>query len=187
MNNINAIILDYVDKHRQGAERDLRWFAIQPTLDKAVSLAALAQSPSGKRLDHQRRIPRAVLDESRIRLLKEIKRLEDAGTFEELFDVVDSVIGVIEGIGELTVYDTALRIGAKLGLEPENVYLHAGTRVGARNLGVSSSAKYIPVSSFPNALRKLKAREIEEVLCIYKDYLDGNKLFRNARIRRCYG
>ena len=26
------------------------------------------------------------------------------------------------GIGELTIYDTALRIGAKLGLRPQRVY-----------------------------------------------------------------
>ena len=78
MNNLNAIIHDYVNKHWQDAEKELRWFTIQPTLAKAVSLAALAQSPSGKRLDHQRRIPRCVLEESCCRLVREIKQLEGA-------------------------------------------------------------------------------------------------------------
>ena len=33
----------------------------------------------------------------------------------KLYGIVDNAIGSIEGIGRLTVYDTALRIGAKLG------------------------------------------------------------------------
>ena len=37
-------------------------------------------------------------------------------------------------IGDLTVYDISTRIGAFLKLEPNRIYLHAGTRIGARAL-----------------------------------------------------
>lgn len=69
------------------------------------------------------------------------------------------------------VYDTALRIGAKLGLEPERVYLHAGTRVGARALGLDWRAPSILSQDLPSQLRLLPAWQVEDLLCIYKEYL----------------
>ena len=42
----------------------------------------------------------------------------------------------MDELGELTVYDVAHRIGAYLQLEPDVVYLHRGTRIGARYLGL---------------------------------------------------
>jgi hypothetical protein len=152
MRNLHAIVIDYIKWHRKRAEKELRWFAIQSTFSEAISLAAMAQSPSGKRLDHQRRIPQVVLEESRCRLQREIDRLKNAASFEGLFDIVESVIGNIKRIGELTVYDTALRIGEKLSLEPTHLFLHAGTKVGARKLHVGSSEKFIPINSLPQPL-----------------------------------
>jgi hypothetical protein len=77
----------------------------------------------------------------------------------------------IGGIGELTIYDTAHRIGAYLRLAPENVYLHAGTRQGAKALGFKGSWASIPRREFPKALSRLRANEIEDCLCIYKNNL----------------
>jgi hypothetical protein len=58
----------------------------------------------------------------------------NCSSFDELFQMVDNAIGGIHGIGPLTVYDTACRIGEYLNLKPEKIYLHAGTR----------AAKYAP-------------------------------------------
>ena len=187
MNNISAIVNDYIKCYRKGAENELRWFAIQQSLSDAVSLAALAEGPSGKRLDHQRRIPGAVLKESCRRLLRTLKKLQSVNSFEDLFDIVESTIGGIHGIGELTVYDTSLRIGAKLKLEPNCIYLHAGTRIGARKLRVGTSEQTIQVDKLPRPLKRLKAREIEDVLCIYKEYFGSGEKFRFGDISRCYG
>lgn len=82
-----------------------------------------------------------------------------------------SAIGVLHGIGELTVYDTALRIGAKLGLLPKKVYLHAGTRAGARALGLNWKATSLAVRELPSELLTLTPHEIEDCLCIFKDKL----------------
>src|SRR5262249_51982407 len=87
-------------------------------------------------------------------------------TFGELLELVGHAVGRISGIGELTIYDTALRIGGKLGLEPDVVYLHAGTREGARVFGLDGAS--VPLSKFPPAFRGLKPREVEDCLCIYK-------------------
>jgi hypothetical protein len=40
------------------------------------------------------------------------------------------------GIGTLTASDTALRIGGFLKLQPDRVYLHAGTKDGAKLFGL---------------------------------------------------
>ena len=40
----------------------------------------------------------------------------------------------VKGFGELSIYDTAVRIGAHLRIEPDKVYLHAGAREGIKAL-----------------------------------------------------
>jgi hypothetical protein len=92
-------------------------------------------------------------------------------SFEQLHELVHRTVEPISGLGELYVYDTALRIGAKLGLSPKVVYLHAGTRKGAKNLGFKPSRDTISIAALPRALRTLEPREIEDLLCIYKGSL----------------
>jgi hypothetical protein len=84
---------------------------------------------------------------------------------------VDAAVRSVRGIGELYAYDTALRLGAHLRLLPRHVYLHAGTRRGARALGLDHRAKSLATTSLPAALRRLRPHEIEDVLCIYEDWL----------------
>ncbi len=74
-------------------------------------------------------------------------------------------------VGELTVYDTALRIGAHFGLEPTRVYLHAGTRVGARVLDLDDRQSTIEMDELSAPMQRLLAREAEDLLCIYKGWL----------------
>ena len=68
-------------------------------------------------------------------------------------------------------YDTALRIGANLGVRPLRVYLHSGTRIGALALGFSGGESSIDRSSLPNVFRRLKSHELEGCLCIFKAHL----------------
>ena len=74
----------------------------------------------------------------------------------------------VAGIGALYRYDTAFRIGAYRGLFPTRVYLHAGTRKGARALGLDYRKDALEMSEIPAALRTRKPYEIEDILCIYK-------------------
>jgi hypothetical protein len=64
----------------------------------------------------------------------------------------------VPGIGELYVYDTALRIGAKLGVFPEKVYLHAGARIGVRNLGRDARKTALRIASLPRPAQAQAAR-----------------------------
>jgi hypothetical protein len=115
-------------------------------------------------------------------LLNSLPALQAAKTFEELHRVILDKIADIHGMGELTVYDTAVRIGAKLSLEPAVVFLHAGTRIGAKALGLDASKKFIARKIFPPEFGPLSPAEIEDVLCIYKDRLRRK---RNGRMHGC--
>jgi hypothetical protein len=168
---IDVICRDYVMRHRKRADQELRYYAVQRTDEEAVSRAALARLPSGKRHPHQYRVPRTVLEESRSRLVANIPQLKASRSFDDLFHLVRELIGPINGIGELAIYDTALRIGARFGLAPERVYLHAGTREGARLLGVDNNNDSVEMNQLPRPLQNLSAREAEDLLCIYKGRL----------------
>jgi hypothetical protein len=184
---MRSIIADYIAKHRENAEKELRYFKLQRSLEDAVSLAALAKRPNGKRFSHQRRIPELVLRKVEKRLLAAVPTIRQAKSFDELHRIIENETLSIFGVGELMVYDTTLRIGAKLGLEPKEVFLHSGTRVGARKLGLNGSRRSLPVTEFPTLLRRLPAREIEDVLCIYKNVLgnSGRTYATFGRAIRC--
>lgn len=173
MARLKNIVSAYIRDHRRDDAREQRWFEIQRTFEDAVSVAASAQGPSGKRLSHQRRIRAAVLSECKRRLLAAGVTLSKAKSFEQLHETIQDTVGGVRGVGALYVYDTALRIAAKLGLTPKLVFLHAGTREGARRLGFEPSRKTLRVSELPSALRVLEPREIEDALCIYKSQLAG--------------
>ena len=149
--DLRSLIEDYRCKYQEDAARELRFFAPQRTFEDAVRQAALAQGPGGKRLSHQRRIPSRVLRKVERVLLAALEDLQEAGDFAALHALIEDLIGGIEGVGELMVYDTTLRISAKLDLAPEAVYLHAGARIGARALGSTPPGNPSPLPSFcPN-------------------------------------
>ncbi len=91
--------------------------------------------------------------------------------FDQLLTAVNKAIRHIHGIGELFVYDASLSIGTCLGFEPKRVYLHAGTRVGARALGLGRGRASLATHELPKAFRQLRPHEIEDCLCIYEKQL----------------
>lgn len=167
------IVANYIQNRRKPAAEEYRWFAEQRTLKDAITCAALAKCKHGK-CSHQWRIPRKTLEDSARQLLAAQSKITKVKDFEELHQVVKSLIKPIKGIGDLTIYDTALRIGAWLKIEPGKVYLHAGTRVGAKRLGLDVSHDSIEVAAFPRAFHKLKPREIEDALCHYRGDIGGS-------------
>jgi hypothetical protein len=165
---LSLVVQDYVAHHRDDERVELDYFRRRGRLEEAVSDAALARL-HGKKLSHQWRLREHVLAESRDRLLQNVPRLVAAQTSDDLHDTVEAIIGPITGVGPLMIYDTALRIGAHRGLLPTKVYIHAGTQVGARNLGLPWQARTLEVEALPPVLRALPPHEVEDLLCIYKD------------------
>lgn len=164
-----AIVRAYCQDFQRGAKAEQDYYANLPTLAEAIERAARAERPDGKRHDHQTRLSNSSLEAARRQLVA--VPISSCKTFAELHSLVECTIKPISGIGELMVYDTALRIGARMGLEPEVVYLHRGTRAGAKAMGLDISRGWVALSELPEELMKLKPREIEDCLCIYKSEL----------------
>lgn len=166
---LEIIVRDYVALHREKANDELIAFRNEPSLKAALKRAGMAKRPDGKRYDHQRRLPAIVLRKATAELLR--APLTKANDFNNLHRCVKNAISSIRGVGELMIYDTSLRVGAKLGLLPERVYLHSGTRHGARALGLNWRAEHLEVRECPREFHVLSPHEIEDCICIYKDRL----------------
>ena len=166
---LDDIVADYIREYREDARAEMRFFEILRSPTEAIRKAALCQLPGGKRHPHQRRIPRVLLEQVEGRLQGIRRRLAKAPDFATIHRLVCDEIGSIKGIGALTVYDISHRIGAYFGKAPELVYLHAGTRTGARILNISGDA--FDSKILPKPFSRLAASEIEDCLCIYKDQL----------------
>lgn len=168
-NAFERLIRHYDRYHRRRIEDEERWFRSQPTSGDAISWAALARGQGGKKLDHQWRLKNSDLVQAEAALLDVEKDIVNSKTFDELYGVVWKAVRHIWKNPELYCYDTAQRIGAKLGLKPDKVYLHRGTRIGARRLGLNTGGATIEISALPDGLRGLDASALEDILCIYKD------------------
>ncbi len=178
LGSLDAIIADYLANYSDNADRELQFYRRQRTFEEAVKHAALARLPSGKRANHQRRLSTSTLNSAWAALMQ--CEFNTCHNFHDLFCLIKDAVQPIHGIGELYVYDTALRIGAFLQLVPDRVYLHAGVRVGARALGFSGG-DFILCSDLPTEFTALQPHEIEDCLCIYKrdlEKLNGTKRFQ---------
>jgi len=147
----------------------LAFHANQPSLKRAVDVVASWRDEDDKVYSHQSLVPKAAKAGAAERIRK--LRVADVDDFEELFQRVEKAIGSIRGVGDLAVYDVAVRIGAFLRVMPRRVYLQTGARKGARALGLDASQRSLPMDVLPSELHRLEPWEVEDVLCIYKDEL----------------
>lgn len=145
---------------------------MQNNLLNAIIVAARAIDSNEKIHSHQRRVGEKVLGEFANNLVLAEIQISNAKSFDEIISIVSE--NRIPRIGELTIYDTSARIGEYLKIYPSEVYLHAGTRIGARNIfGNIRGKKKIPLKEFPPIIQhaNLTIAEIEDILCIYKNDL----------------
>ncbi len=172
---LDAIVADYL-RCNAGCDpccgEDLEGFAEMPDIGTAIRRAVLCLTSLDRRHPHQRRLPLALLRKGERELQPLADRMEAATSFDELHGIVAGALAEVHGIGALTDYDIATRIGAFLRVAPTMVNLHAGTALGARSFGVRSRPG-VPVERdrFPPPLNDLPAADIENLLCIYKDRL----------------
>lgn len=123
---------------------------------------------------NQRGVPFEVSKQVRDNLIKRMNEILKARTFDEIHQIVAE--SKVKGFGELSIYDTSMRIASNLNIEPDKVYLHAGARKGMEILEEkgyveqgSSKKKYIEIIDMPKPMQKLKAAETEHLLCSMKD------------------
>src|SRR3954454_18039342 len=164
-NEWKKTLREYDQLHRPKHLEGLSWFAEQPSLAAAVAYAATATNRCQKRFDHQRRIRKQAIQSAKAVLPRHCRQFAEATPFGEIHQIVLKSVGGIPGIGELFCYDTALRIASFRLLEPEEVYLHAGAREGARAFcDLTYDTQSLPANQFPEPLRSRPPHEIENIL-----------------------
>jgi hypothetical protein len=169
--NIEDIIERYILEYRDKHERELRFYRAQPSLRKAVDVAAHCIAMNGRKHPHQWRRTEETLNNTASKLESIRNAIRRCKDFAALISLLRNTLEDVWGIGELTTYDIAHRVSAYLGFEPKLVYLHRGTRVGAKVLGIDGTLRTIKPSVLPRAFRRLRPYEMEDALCIYKSEL----------------
>jgi hypothetical protein len=166
---------------------ELEFYARQYSLEEVILVATEKGHP------HLNRISPEALKTTRGRLLRSAKLRGEFADFDQLYATVEGEMGKICGIGLLTTYDTAHRIGAYLGLKPQKVYLQTGAKKGAQILGVGRGKRKVEKQAFPKEIQLLEPQFIEDFLCICRqsllrvkasnpaDRADGNRKQRGPR------
>lgn len=163
--------------HGNRLDKELKWFASAGSLKHIIERAVLAECPHGNKHPHQRRIPKGVLKRAKKRLLKAKRRLQHCDSFKTLHQRITDLIHEkprIRGIGQLTLYDLALRIGKHKGWKPDEIYLHAGTREGAKRLLGKIRKDTLTRQDLCKELRQLPPYKVEDLLCVYKNCFDSS-------------
>lgn len=137
------------------------------SFDEALKAAAYACCPvCRRRYGHERRITNDSLTDFHNALLEQKMNLLNADSFEMIMDIVGEIGKKISGIGTLTAYDCAIRIGANLGKLPQKfVYAHRGATIRERR-GRKLQHQFAR-TEFRQELDELTAYEIEDFLCVF--------------------
>lgn len=135
--------------------------------DAAVRRACLSVRDDALH-DHQHRIGHKRMAAAAEFMEPHAGALTSAADFAELHDRVAALGAEVDRVGELAVYDIAQRIGWYRDIEPREIYLHCGTRDGAKALVPQLRGKTMAVDRLPPELHGLTPAQLEDVLCIYK-------------------
>src|SRR4051812_332151 len=109
---LKALIDKFVRYNATGHQRELDWYRQQPTLRRAVELAATGRDEDGTMYSHQRRLGDDVFAAAKPVLMGLLKEFRACRSFDELYDVIWNATRGVWRFGPLATYDTALRIGA---------------------------------------------------------------------------
>jgi hypothetical protein len=143
-------------------------------IKEAIEMAARADDGKGNLHSHQRWLRPETAKQAESILLKCADEIQTCKDFDTLHEFIKSKLQ-INGASEMYWYDTAFRIGLSLKVYPRKVYLHRGTRDGAKALGIYKGKDVLEMSELPAVLQTMKPYQVEDFLCIKKDVLQKFK------------
>jgi hypothetical protein len=180
----NQKIMEYYH-HRGTCVHDsvIKYVLEQKNLENAIKIATFSHDQFGNKHGHQRRLQNSVLISFGKELIEIKDKIHNAIDFDDLITIINS--HKIFGVGEMLVYDTALRIGQYINKAPQKIYLHRGTRIGVENLiNRKIDKKFILKEHLPEPFKScvLTPSQLEDFFCIYKSIFKGNK---HIKIQYC--
>ena len=167
--SLKSLIAEYRQRWGRGAEQELDCFREMPSMELAIHHVAFATDDEDVCFEHQYRIIRPARRRAEAILIEAAARLEECRSFHELHTLLTDRLMPVPGLGEMYIYDAAVRMGAFLNLSPTLVYLHCGTRDGARALGMDVKRPFLEIRNLPKELRGISAGDLESFLCIFKN------------------
>lgn len=162
---MNELIDKYLDKHACHLKRAREYFENLST-NEVVLKAALSVNEESKMFPHQYRVGKAKTELAANKLLQFETEILSAQSFEDIFKYTEEVRKMKIGVGHLWSYDTALHIGFKLGLLPNEVYIQSGVKRGLCQFYKKTKIKRKIDKSFFIGLESLEPYEIENFLCV---------------------
>jgi len=175
LTSLEAIVEDWNMRFIDGDAKKYRDTVVDycikaSSFEEAVFRACKCRNELGKKHNHQSKVRDVCLDAWAIKIVGNI-HYKEIYSFDQLFDELRIIL--IWGIGPVTHYDVATRIGAWMKLEPEQLYLHAGVLDGWKLLhGNGKWPERIHRDFWPGALRILPADQVEDLLCAYRTFLN---------------
>ena len=167
---LERIIDNFKKKTRKPIDYHVQFCLEQENLKDAIEVAAKAVDDYGKIHFHQRRVGKVDLLAFSEKLGGLENEISIAKTFDGIYDIVKNTNSV--GINEVTIFDTAFRIGNYLNLLPDKIYLTSGTRIGAGYFMENLDHKiFILPEDLPTPFHRkdLTISDIEEMLYECKD------------------
>ena len=166
--SLKTLVAEFL-RSPQGDDAERTFFREMPSLELAIHHAATATWEDGKRFRHQNLITRRAIPHAKAALNRTVAEVRACSSFHELHILLEGILEPIKGLGPLYIYDAAARLGYYLSLAPEYVYLHCGSREGAKALGLDYNREYLEKHQLPDPLRALSPAQTESFLCVYKD------------------
>lgn len=186
LDTLDACIRDFLWRRAPGGGMDVKaddipgMCAAAADFPDAVWLACASRRRNGRMHTHQTKVSVDARREFGYRIIETVEPLISNLVVRDDFDTFYDILWKIrpEGIGPLTTYDVATRIGAYLKLEPKSIYLHTGAMMGwealwggRRMVPQQGRVTRVPPEVWPEALRQLSADMAEDFLCTYRDAL----------------
>lgn len=163
---LGLLVEDYLKNYNNFYQNEKEWWGDKTlSRDGVLERAWTSRYADRKMHPHQRRVSSKLAQGLRVSREYALQP-EHFETFEELYDWVEKIVSQVNGLGAMTAYDVAQRLGMWLDLSPNVVYLHRGTADAAKKFGIEG--KMAPLSAFPSEIQALGCAHAENFLCIYK-------------------
>jgi hypothetical protein len=184
MYSLRVLVKHYENNFEQKLNNELvfyKQFLTNPA--KLINLIAWAITADGTTHKHQRRIRKKVKAAIEQHLLKNYKSILSYKNFDDFMKLVGNIVG----IGQLTAFDIAKRLGNCFGILPKKIYIHRGAYEGAKNLlgNKVKGRKFLYMHELPSEHQKLSPIHVENFLCIYKDHLTKSIIINP--LKSCFG